>query len=115
MSPRWWNRQRALEKARGSRVRPTWLSKNSFVKRYAKPKEAPKKTFIQKVEDDLERAEVRVEEWEAQIEHAESHHKRALRDLKKEQKRLRDARKRAEERGDPVERIGRGHRLYGRI
>ncbi len=108
-------RKRQLVSLRASKARPTWLPENAFIKRYAKQKPPEKKTFVEKVEDDLGRAEVRVEEWEAQIEHAEAHLKRALRDLKKEQKRLRDARKRAEERGETVERIGRGHRLYGRI
>ena len=115
ITPTYSKRRRALKKAVGSRVRPKWLPKNAFIKRYAKPKAPPKKTFMQKVEEALERAEARVEEWEEAVEHAETHLRRAQKDLKAEQKRLRDARKRAEERGDPVERIGRSHRLYGRI
>jgi hypothetical protein len=114
MPPKYEDRLRELKQS-GGRTRPGWLPKNAFIKRYAKPKPPPKKTFMQKVEEALERAEARVEEWEEAVEHAETHLRRAQKDLKAEQKRLRDARKRAEERGDPVERIGRSHRLYGRI
>lgn len=115
LKPKFRKRHKELCKMRTSRARPAWLPKDMFIKRYAKKKPPTRKSFLEKVEEALERAEARVEDWESQLEHAEAMLKRAQRDLKKEQKRLRDARKRAEERGESVEFIGPGHRLYGRI
>ncbi len=115
LTPRYEKRRREIKTNAGSRVRPTWLPAGLYITRYAKPKPPVKKPFLEQVEEALGRAEARVEEWEGELEHAEDYLKRARRDLKREQKRMRDARKRAEERGEPVERIGRSHRLYGRF
>jgi len=113
--PRFLKRRQEAVRNRTSRVRPRWLPDNTYIRRYAKKKAPEKKTFVEKVEFALGRAEARVEEWEVEVEHAEAHLKRARRDLKNEQKRMRDARRRAGERGEALEHIGRGHRLYGRF
>lgn len=115
LTPRYAKRVRELKANKSSRVRPAWLPDNTFIRRYAQKKPPVMQSFLAKVEDALVRAEARVEEWEGELEHAERYLGEANTDLKKEQRRMRDARKRAEERGEPVERIGRSHRLYGRF
>lgn len=86
---------RLRKQLRQDGVRPPWLPESFSIRKYA-PKKRPEdnRTFIEKVKDDISRAEERVEKWEAEIEHAEAHLKRAQRDLKKHKKRLRDAKKR---------------------
>jgi len=115
LTPTMVKRLRDLRSSHGSRARPAWLPNDTHIKRYAKKKAAAKKSFMEQVEEALFRAEARVEDWEAQIEHAESNLKRAQKDLKAEQKRLRAARTRAEERGESIEFVGPGHKLYGHI
>lgn len=87
--------RRARIRATKNGVRPSWIPEDFSIQKYAPKKPAEdKRTFIEKVEDDIARAEERVEKWEAEVERVEGLLERAQRDLKKHQKRLRDAKKR---------------------
>ena len=115
MSNTLYDRKRALNRNKTSRVRPTWLPNEIYIKRYAKKKPPRKKSHLEQVELELTSAEVNLARWEKKKEFANNKVKSWRKELKKQQKRLRDGRASAEERGADIEYIGRGHRLYGRI
>ena len=115
MSNRLYSRREGLHADLEERTRPSFLPADAYITRYAKPKPPRKKTFLEKVEDDLSSTEENLAKWEKRKRATDNMVKSWRKELKKQQKRLRDGRASATARGERVEMIGPGHRLQGRI